>query len=366
MPGSEVAGAVLARRLPQGDIDQMVEAGRSVFERLHGSRIFVTGGTGFVGRWLLEGLLAANERLGLDVRIVMLTRDPAAFARNVPHLAADPMVELVGGDVRTFEFPRGKFDRVVHMAAETNVSLLNPDPEVYLDVIVGGTQRVLDFAQQAEATSLMLVSSGAVYGTQPPTVEHLSEDDPYAPLPTQTGSAYGEAKRCAELLTYARAERIGLSVAVGRCFAFVGPHLPIDSGFAVGNFIRDALESGQIEVKGDGTPRRTYMYAADMATWLWTVAVLGVTGRPYNVGSDESVTIGELARLVAALVGDDVRVKIMGEGGRVGVGRSYIPDISRAKTELGLTLTVGLQEALARTVGWHRRAGDDGQAGPLQ
>lgn len=366
MPGSEDQHAAMAGRLFPSDLEEVVRQDTSLFEELREARIFITGGTGFVGRWLLESLLWADACLGLDVRVVLLTRDPGAFRRRSPHLATAPAVQLLPGDVRTFDFPNGKFDRAIHLAAETNTQLRDPDPEVYFDVIVGGTRRVLDFVELAEARSLMLVSSGAVYGSQPETVERLQEDDPYGPLPTRRGAAYGETKRCAEMLTYARAERCGFKATIARCFAFVGPYLPLDSGFAVGNFIRDALTAGEIVVRGDGTPRRTYMYAGDMATWLWAVALAGRTGRPYNVGSDEAVTIADLARLVAASTGESIPVRILGDQSRVGVGTSYVPDVARARTELGLNVTVGLEEALTRTLNWHRQAPDARQNGELQ
>jgi dTDP-glucose 4,6-dehydratase len=330
-----------------------VTTASGAFEQLRNARIFITGGTGFVGRWMLETLLRANERMNLDVRALLLTRDPDSFRRTHPHLAGVPEVELIEGDVRSFAFPEGPIDRVVHLAAETNTDLRNPDPEVYFDVILGGTRRVLDFVEHCHATSLTFASSGAVYGPQPAAVAKLHEDDPFAPLPTNTRAAYGEAKRCAEMLIYARSERVGFSATVARCFAFVGPYLPLDSGFAVGNFIRDAMIKREIIVNGDGSPRRTYLYASDMAAWLWSIAVKGRSGRPFNVGSDTAVSIAELARLVASSAGGDVAVTIRGEKGRVGVGGAYVPDISRARTELGLEVTVDLEEAVARTLSWH-------------
>ena len=167
-------------------------------------------------------------------------------------------------------------------------------------------------------------------------MERLREDDPYGPLPTRPSSAYGEAKRCAELLTCARGERCGLRATVARCFAFVGPYLPLDSGFAVGNFIRDALTAREIVVRGDGSPRRSYMYASDMAAWLWTIGVAGEHGQAYNVGSDEAVTISQLASSIATRAGHGTSVRFLGDGALAGVGRSYLPDISRARTDLQL------------------------------
>jgi len=356
MLGNDDREAATAGRLFPSDLEEIVQRHISLFEGLRGTRIFMTGATGFVGRWLLETLLWANARLDLGIVVLALTRDPDAFIRRSPHLANAACVHLLAGDIRTFAFPESKVDRVVHLAAETNTDLSDPEPEAYLDVIVGGTRRVLDFAEQAGVSSFTLVSSGAIYGSQPAIADRLQENDPYGPLPTHPSAAYGEAKRFAELLTYARAERKGFAAQVARCFAFVGPYLPLDSGFAVGNFIRDALTAGEILVRGDGTPLRTYMYAGDMAAWLWKISMFGHAGHPYNVGSDETVTVAELARLVAGTVGHGVTVRILGERGRVGVGPSYVPDITRARTELELTLTRNLEESLAQTVAWNRYA----------
>lgn len=365
MPGSDTrplsaqdVEAALVGRLFPSDLEDAAARISPLFEGMRGARIFITGGTGFVGRWMLESLLEANRALDLRVKVVVLTRDPHAFIRRSPHIAKAPGIELLLGDVLSFEFPSGRFDCAVHLAAETNTQLSNPNPEVYFDVIVGGTRRVLEFAERAEIRSLMLASSGAVYGAQPAAVDRLREDDPYGPLPTRQSAAYGEAKRSAELLTYSRGDRIGMRATAARCFAFVGPYLPLDSGYAVGNFIRDALSADEIVVRGDGTPRRTYLYAGDMATWLWSIAIAGRAGTPYNVGSDEAVSVIELARLVAASAGRSIPVRVLGEAGRVGVGAAYVPDITRARTELGLSVSVGLREALSRTLAWHRPALD--------
>lgn len=222
-------------------------------------------------------------------------------------------------------------------------------------MIVEGTRRVLDLAERSGAESFLLVSSGAIYGSPVGLSQGLREDDPYGPAPTARSSAYGEAKRCAEMLASARAARVGFTATLARCFALVGPYLPLDSGFAIGNFIQAALGGREIVVQGDGTPRRTYMYAADMAQWLWAIALAGSSGRAYNVGSDEVVSIADLARLVAGLVAG-VRVRVVGDANRVGAGSVYIPDIARARTELGLELSITLRTALQRTLDWQRLA----------
>ena len=355
MPGSSDQRAAADGRLFPSDLDSIAERIGHRWDALRGSRIFLTGGTGFVGRWMLESLLWADETYDLGTRVVLLSRDPESFGRRHPHLAQAPAVELVQGDVRTFPFPLGRFDRVLHLAAETNTALTDPEPEEYFEVIVEGTRRVLDLAERSGAESFLLVSSGAIYGSPVGLTQGLREDDPYGPAPTARSSAYGEAKRCAEMLASARAARVGFTATLARCFALVGPYLPLDSGFAIGNFIQAALGGREIVVQGDGTPRRTYMYAADMAQWLWAIALAGSSGRAYNVGSDEVVSIADLARLVAGLVAG-VRVRVVGDANRVGAGSVYIPDIARARTELGLELSITLRTALQRTLDWQRLA----------
>lgn len=345
------------------DLDHILAHTVGLWEELRGQRIFITGGTGFFGCWLLESFVWANDRLGLNASAVVLTRDTAAFARKAPHLAGCPAIRFHPGDVRSFDFPPGQFSYIIHAATDGDLKLMAEDPLAVFDINVLGTRRVLEFARQCGAAGFLFTSSGAVYGKQPPETPYLAEDYRGAPDPTDATSAYGaagEEKRIAETLCALYARQHGLKPKIARCFSFVGPYLPLDGKFAAGNFIRDGLAGGPLRVSGDGTPQRSYLYAADLAIWLWTILVRGVACRPYNVGSEAALSIGALAQTVAELHEPALAVQTAGSPAAGALPARYVPATGRGQAELGLRETVALREALRRTLAWHKRPATGG------
>ncbi|WP_255324766.1 NAD(P)-dependent oxidoreductase [Terracoccus sp. 273MFTsu3.1] len=326
--------------------------GDHAWHRLDGARVLITGGTGFVGKWLLATALHATRSLEVATELVLLSRDPRAFARANPELASG--LTLLPGDVRDFEPAPGEFTHVVHAATDV---VATHEPMETFDVTVRGTQRVLEVALARGARDVLLVSSGAVYGPQPTTMPTISESYLGAPPVVAPGSAYGEGKRVAEWLTHLAAAD-GLQARVARCFAFVGPHLALDQHFAIGNFIADAMAGRPIEVRGDGTDQRSYLHAADMAGWLWAMLLRSAAGTTYNVGGPEAVSLADLAHRVNSVLGSDAGVVVGRRPDRGTPGTRYVPDVSAIRRDLGLPEPIPVDEAIARTAAWHRgRAG---------
>lgn len=316
--------------------------------------IFISGGTGFVGSWLLESLLFAIEDKERNIKVTVLTRSHGAFKAKASNLANDPNLRFIEGDICNFNFPTGHFDYIIHAATDSSTGLDRTNPLLMFDTIVKGTRRILDFATKCRAHKFLYISSGAIYGKQPTNITHISEYYLGAPSPNDSRSVYGEGKRAAELLCELYAQKFGFEAKIARCFAFVGPYLPLDAHFAIGNFIHDGLQGKPIMVKGDGTPIRSYLYAADLAIWLWTILLKGKSSFPYNVGSESEVSIKSLAEIISPLFKLKQDVIISTKTINNKLPERYIPSIKRAKEELHLRQKVGLKDSIKKTISYQK------------
>jgi UDP-glucuronate decarboxylase len=312
------------------------------------SRILLTGGTGFFGRALLRHFIASV--IDAETSVCVLSRDPQRFQTAHPDLATSAQISFVQGDIQEREsLPwNTSFTHVLHAATDSTVGP-QQSPLHRFWQIVDGTSNVLDLAVATGASRFLLTSSGGIYGPQPPDLEAIPEDWPGGPPLPEPATAYSQAKRAAEHLCALYRDAHGLKTVIARCFAFVGPDLPLDVHFAIGNFIRDALRNQPITVAGDGSPLRTYLDQSDLAHWLWTLLLEGVEGESYNVGSDEAVSIRGLAHLVKDLLAPHLPVEILAKPHSSAARNRYIPDITKAKRLHGLNVTIPLDAAIRRT-----------------
>jgi len=341
------------KRISEEDLLHIYNNTQSLWNALRNKSIFITGGTGFFGKWLLESFLYINNKLSLNASITVLSRNPEAFLNQYPFYNDESCVNFIKGEVLSFEFPATSFPYIIHAATEADAALNQAQPLLMLDTITEGTRRILEFARQQTIESFLFTSSGAVYGKQPSCITHIKEDDSYKVDINNPISAYAEGKRLAELYCSIYFSHYNLPVKIARCFAFVGPYLPLDKHFAIGNFILNALEKEDIVIKGDGTPYRSFLYAADLAIWLWTILIRGENNSPYNVGSDEDYNLKTIADIVAAM-DPGIKVNVLTKHSKSKPAERYVPDIRFAQNSLGLKVNVPLSESIRKTKNFYK------------
>jgi nucleoside-diphosphate-sugar epimerase len=342
------------------DLDFVLSQTPEFWPRFSGARLLLTGGTGFIGSWLVQTLQRANDRLGSGLELTVLARNPEQARQQHPCIFDRTDTHLVQGDVSQALPPLGPLDLCIHAATDVGDPGKAGNPLQQFASIVGGTRRVLDVAQAGGAKRFLLVSSGAIYGPQPADLERIHETYTAAPSPLLPAQAYGNGKRAAEWLACAyaaQAAQTGLEASIARIFAVIGPGLPFNGPFAAGNFIRDALTGKTITIQGDGRPLRSFLYMSDLCIWLLRILGAGRSGDAYNVGGERAVSIATLAQQVAVAAGTATPIDIRTPAHPDVAPPRYLPDTSKARQELSLQDYTPLDAALRKTIAWTRASG---------
>jgi nucleoside-diphosphate-sugar epimerase len=348
---------------PAEDIQFILAKLRELVPNLQfqGESVLLTGGTGFFGKWLTQALLAMNDAWNLNNHLTLVTRDKDRAMASLPWLISRQDVSFIESDIRSLQSKRA-FTTIIHAAAAASQDLNQNRPEEMFDTILDGTRQVLKIAELGPCRRLQFISSGGVYGAQPSNIEKVSEDYVGAPNTLDPKASYGEGKRAAELLSAIAARKHGFKLSIPRCFAFVGPYLPMDIHFAAGNFLKSVIDQQPILIGGDGTPYRSYLYSADLTVWLLVMLLRDSPSVVYNVGSEESLSIREVAETMNAAgymaypsrkeMKDPVRIARAADPSAK--ASRYVPSAKRAEEELNLRAWTNLHTATLKTLNWYK------------
>ncbi|MDD5329847.1 MAG: NAD-dependent epimerase/dehydratase family protein [Sulfuricella sp.] len=341
---------MLRTPIVEEDIRAVMAACIDELRALSGKTLLLTGGSGFVGSYLVESVIAFNRaHSGEPCRLLLPTRSLSATRSKWPHFFDVEDVVWFEWDGSSLAPPSDECDYAIHAASPADPASYLHAPMQTMEDIANGTSAVLRYARRAGVRTLLYLSSGAAYGRQKFDVDALAEDDPGAPDLAELSSCYGEAKRYAELLC----RTSGVPAVIARLFAFVGPYQDIDGSFAVPEFIRQAMCDKTIRIHSDGSALRTYCYASDLTIGLWKLLLNGKPGELYNVGADAPrVSIRELAETIAGQVGG-VEVVVEGATG-AGPRSRYIPDTTRFKQFH--SARIDLADGLRRTLASYRQS----------
>lgn len=339
------------------DVRTIVELVGTEVRRLAGKSLLITGGTGFVGSYLLETVAYLNDQvLDEPCRLSVMTRDAGRVATRFPHLHGRPDLTVIEADVRTFRPRPASWNFVIHAAAPSDVRVFIRDPVETVDTIVEGTKRVLSVAAEAGVEAFLFVSSGAVYGHQRSDLLWLSEEYAGGPDLLDSRSCYAEAKRCGELLCRIFQDSRKVPITIARPFSLLGPYQNVNSTSAVVDFIRQAMNGDTIRIRDAGETVRSYCYLADAVTALWKLVLGPQRGEAFNVGSDlEAVSFRELAGRIGKCLGKPITVVVEGAPAAGVLGKRYAPDVARLHRATGFRPATTLDEALRRTIAWMQR-----------
>lgn len=325
----------------QRDFDRILPA--FPLPELEQQRIFVTGGTGFIGYWLLLACHWLNKR-GTGIQLSLLSRSPERFLAANPECREFSWIEWVKGDVKNYLPSAGRFDAFIHGAADTSPAAAR-SLKLFDDITIG-TQHVINHAVAAGARRLLLISSGAVYGEQPGTLTALPEDFPGLRFPLSQDDAYGRGKRMMEDCALSAARTHPIEPIIARCFSFIGYRLP--EHLAINQFINDTLHGDQLRISGDGQAVRSYLYAADLAVWLLALLARGRSEQAYNVGSPTPLSLHNVASLTRDTLAPKAKIKILNHC-TTAPRQRYVPDTGRIKQELKVDCWTSLEQAIENT-----------------
>ena len=235
-------------RVPESDLSLIVTNLSGVIEKLEKKNIYLTGGTGLFGIWLLDlfdFLIVNGYRLG---KVHVLSRSPSLFLKNREHLRSNKSFIWHEGAMENFEMEDRDIHFAIHGAATSASETFNSHNELTkFRSNVLGVENFIDSVVKNRIPRVLFLSSGSTYGAlNTNDFQGLKEDSPLAPLTSDTGNSLGHAKRIGELIFFLRQDQSGYNFSIARCFTFVGPFIPLTLHYAIGNFILNSLRNEKI------------------------------------------------------------------------------------------------------------------------
>lgn len=336
------------------DVNEILEGNIDRLVAMKNKSIFITGASGFVGKWVVELLNHLNSNYQFNVQIFAYSRTIKEQSKAYPEIFNKKNIQLIQGDIKNLTEIDSSVSYVLHLAGSPDSRDHASDPVKVMNDIYIGTNKVLDASIRLDKLSnFTLFSSGLVYGTQPFSAPDITEESFYGLNCSSLNSAYSESKRAAESMAQSYRSLYKIPLTVMRPFASIGPYQSIDRPWAINNFIRDCLFSQPIRILGDEETIRSYMYPSEMAYWTLLALLNPVSGSSFNLGSSDGKTLRTIAQIVEHSF--DKRNGIISTVPvHSGLLTKFVPSISRFESSFNVKMKINTQTAIEKTIRWHR------------
>lgn len=326
---------------------------KPIFEK---PNVLVTGGAGFIGSFLCEKLLN-------DSRVVCVDNFSTASETNIDHLLKNPDFEFIRADfnepidfanlpeLERFQFKFQGFQEIYHLACPTSAKKFEELRRQTLLANSVGMRNALDLAV-ANKAKFFFASSSVIYGKRPED-GHLLKEEEYGYYDHLTPrSCYDEGKRWAETMCYTYKQVHNIDVRIGRIFRTFGPRMLLNDGQMVPDFIQNALDGNDLTIYGTDAFRSSFVYVSDVVDAIIRLMRLPKDPGPVNIGSDYDIRLVDVAKKIIEMTNSASKIKF--EAPLLFMSELALPDLTRAKDDLGwlplVTLETGLKRSIEYTV----------------
>ena len=325
----------------------------SSYRYLEKKSIFVTGSTGFLGKWIIQVLIYLNYYYNLNLKVYLLVRDKKKSLTFINQIinSKDIFIEYIEGDIRNFKFPTYHIDHVIHLASNSSEDSIKNYKKT-LDIIINGTNRIYNLSDNLKVSSLTFLSSGAVYGKHCPDNSGWQEDDLIYHNKETLDNPYAIAKKKAEnyLLKNFKSSNNIRTLNIFRAFSFGGSGFNNKDNYAFNSFIKNRIDNKTVKVNSNGKSKRNYMHPLDLTNWILN----GFKFQDINIintGSTENYSIKKLAEQIAFLKYKNLK-KVGLDLGSIGQKENYIPNTNKAK-KMGLKTYIPLKKQIEDSLNYY-------------
>lgn len=336
----------------ENDIKKISRNLTGVYQLLEGKTLLITGGSGFLGKYLINTILYLNEnRLNKPCKIISLDNHITSTETSVK----EKNLTQINHDVKQPLSTKSKIDYIIHAAGIASPVYYQKFPLETIDAAVNGTRNMLELARKKKIQSFLYFSSSEIYGDPP--ADQIPTKETFKGYVSCFGprSCYDESKRLGETLCYVYKTRFNVPIKIVRPFNVFGPGMAPFDHRVIPSFLYSAFTGEPLQVHSSGNQTRTFCYISDATTAFLLVLLIGSSGEAYNVGNNKNeINMNQLANSLNQIFKNKIQIN------NVEYPKNYpadepqrrCPDLTKIKKQVGYKANVNLKQGLQKTVKW--------------